>query len=48
MAETHDLQLPKGVPNMFQIRGCEIRTHGLIVPNDARYQAALIPEFETI
>ncbi len=25
-------------------RGSEIRTHDLVVPNDARYQAALYPE----
>ena len=33
------------MPGLFLFcRGSGIRTHDLVVPNDARYQAALYPE----
>ena len=34
------------IPALFHGRGGGIRTHGLLVPNEARYQAALRPEFK--
>jgi hypothetical protein len=42
MKKARPLSLEKG--RAFQSRGGRIRTYGLVVPNDARYRAALHPE----